>query len=161
MVKILDGGDTRQDSSRIGVTAAGHETYGKVLIHDAARPFVSKEIIDHMLAKLDTCTAVNVAIPSPDTIIEIDDRDFIKDVPDRRNLRRVQTPQGFRLPLIREAHRLALENDITNATDDCSLILRLNLAPVCVIEGSPLNIKITYPVDLQMAEKILEIEGEK
>jgi 2-C-methyl-D-erythritol 4-phosphate cytidylyltransferase len=161
VVKILNGGDTRQDSSRIGVTAAGPETYGKVLIHDAARPFVSKEIIDHLLEKLDTCAAVNVAIPSPDTIIEIDDGNFIKDVPDRRYLRRVQTPQGFQLPLIREAHRLALENNITNATDDCSLILKLNLAPVCVIEGSPLNIKITYPIDLQMAEKIREIESEK
>lgn len=161
VVKILNGGDTRQDSSRIGVSAAGPETYGNVLIHDAARPFVSKEIIDDILEKLDTCAAVNVAIPSPDTIVEIDDGDFIKNVPDRRYLRRVQTPQGFQLSVIREAHRLALENNITDATDDCSLILKLNLAPVSVIEGSPLNIKITYPMDLQLAEKIMEIEREK
>lgn len=160
VVKILNGGDTRQDSSRIGVTAADTETYENVLIHDAARPFVSTTIIDDVLEKLDTYAAVNVAVPSPDTIIAIDESNFIKDVPDRRYLRRVQTPQGFKLPFVGGAHRLALENNITGATDDCSLILKLDLASIYVVEGSPLNIKITYPMDLQMAEKILELENE-
>lgn len=161
VVKILNGGDTRQDSSRFGVTAANPEAYENVLIHDAARPFVSKKIIDDILEKLDTYAAVNVAVPSPDTVIEIDGAGLIKAVPDRQYLRRVQTPQGFKLALIQGAHRLALENNITNATDDCSLILRLDLASIYVVEGGPLNIKITYPMDLQMAEKILELESER
>ena len=63
--------------------------------------------------------------------------------------------------MVRVAHRLAKENNIFNATDDCSLILNLKLAPVYVVEGSQLNIKITYPLDLQIAQKIIEIEGEK
>jgi len=67
----------------------------------------------------------------------------------------VQTPQAFKLDLIQKAHRLALENNITDATDDCSLILKLNLAPVYVVEGSERNIKITYPLDLQLAKNIL------
>lgn len=155
VVKILKGGETRQDSSRIGVTAAHPGEYENVLIHDAARPFVSKEIIDNILSALETHSAVNVAVPSPDTVIEIDADNFIKNVPDRKYLRRVQTPQAFKLDLIQKAHRLALENNITDATDDCFLILKLNLAPIYVVEGSERNIKITYALDLQLAEILI------
>ena len=158
---ILKGGQTRQESSCIGVTAAVPGDYENVLIHDAARPFVSRRIIDDLLEKLDTYSAVNVAVPSPDTIIEIKKNNRIKKVLNRNVLRRVQTPQGFKLDLIQKAHRLAKETNIFNASDDCSLILNLKLAPVYVVEGSPLNIKITYPLDLQMARTILEIESEK
>lgn len=154
VIKILEGGQTRQDSSRIGVTAANPGEYENVLIHDAARPFVSKKIIDDILTALNTYTAVNIAIPSPDTIIEINHHNLVKNVPDRTFLRRVQTPQAFKADLIQNAHRLALEKGINNATDDCSLILKLKLADIYVVEGSPLNIKITYPMDLQIAEKI-------
>lgn len=155
VVKILKGGDTRQDSSRIGITAAHPGEYENILIHDAARPFVSKEIIDNILSALETHSAVNVAVPSPDTVIEIDADNLIKNVPDRKYLRRVQTPQAFKLDLIQKAHRLALENNITDATDDCSLILKLNLAPIYVVEGSERNIKITYALDLQLAEILI------
>lgn len=160
VVKIMKGGATRQESSRLGVTAADPGIYENLLIHDAARPFVSTKIIDDILAKLDIYAAVNVAVPSPDTIITVDDANLVKDVPDRRYLRRVQTPQGFKTALMQGAHRLALEHNIANATDDCSLILKLDLASVYVVDGSPWNIKITYPMDLQMAEKIMELQNE-
>jgi 2-C-methyl-D-erythritol 4-phosphate cytidylyltransferase len=159
VVKILEGGEVRQDSSRIGVTAAGAGDYENVLIHDAARPLVSKKIIDDILEKLDTHSAVNVAIMSPDTIVQVDENQLVRNVPDRKYLRRVQTPQAFKLELMQKAHQLALENGITNATDDCSLVLKLKLAEVYVVEGSQLNIKITYPIDLHIAEKILEMEN--
>jgi 2-C-methyl-D-erythritol 4-phosphate cytidylyltransferase len=158
VVKILEGGTERQDSSRIGVTAASVEDYENVLIHDAARPFVSNKIISDILEKLDTYSAVNVAIMSSDTIIEVDENLLIKSVPDRKYLRRVQTPQGFKLELIQRAHRLARGKGIVDATDDCSLVLKLKLADIYVVEGSPLNIKITYPSDLDIAEKILAME---
>jgi 2-C-methyl-D-erythritol 4-phosphate cytidylyltransferase len=154
--KLIRGGQTRQESSRLGVTAALGGEYENVLIHDAARPFVSKKIIDDLLERLETYTAVNVAVPSPDTIIQIDDHNRVTDVPDRRYLRRVQTPQAFKLELIRDAHHLALEKGITNASDDCSLILQLKLADIYVIDGSERNIKITYPSDLQWAERMLK-----
>ncbi|MCP4152500.1 MAG: 2-C-methyl-D-erythritol 4-phosphate cytidylyltransferase [bacterium] len=160
VVKLMKGGDTRQDSSRIGVAATETGLYENVLIHDAARPFISKTIIDTILEKLETYSAINLAVPSADTIIEIDDNHFIKKVPDRKYLRRVQTPQAFKLELIRKAHLMAVEKNITGATDDCSLILNLNLAPVHVVEGSTMNIKITYPIDLHLGAKILEIEKE-
>jgi len=158
VIKILEGGAQRQDSSRIGVTAASAQDYENVLIHDAARPFVSNKIISDILEKLDTYSAVNAAIMSSDTIIEVDENLLIKSVPDRKYLRRVQTPQGFKLELIQRAHRLAPEQGIIDATDDCSLVLKLKLADIYVVEGSPLNIKITYPFDLDIAEKILAME---
>ena len=159
VIKILTGGPTRQESSRIGVIAAAPGEYENVLVHDAARPFVSKKIIDDILAALDTYAAVNIAVPSPDTIIEISDKNLVKNIPDRNYLRRVQTPQGFKWDLMQKAHVLALEKGITNATDDCSLILTFNLADIYVVEGSERNIKITYPSDLEIAEKILTIES--
>ncbi|MCP4216884.1 MAG: NTP transferase domain-containing protein, partial [bacterium] len=73
VMRVLTGGKTRQDSSRIGVMAADPEIYGNILIHDAARPFISKKIIDDILEKLETYSAVNLAIPSADTILEIDE----------------------------------------------------------------------------------------
>ncbi len=159
IVKILKGGQTRQESSRIGITAAAPGEYENVLVHDAARPFVSKKIIDDIFAALNTYAAVNIAVPSPDTIIEIDHKNLVKNIPHRKYLRRVQTPQGFKWDLIQKAHQLALDKGITNATDDCSLILTFKLADIYVVEGSPLNIKITYPLDIQIAEKIFAIEN--
>ena len=160
VIKLLSGGQTRQESSRLGVAAAPAGEYENVLIHDAARPFVSKKIIDNLLEKLETYAAVNVAVPSPDTIIQIDENNLIVSVPDRKYLRRVQTPQAFKLELIRQAHNLALEQGIANATDDCSLILKLKLADIYVVEGSERNIKITYPQDLPFAERMLADQPE-
>lgn len=158
VVRILKGGVQRQDSSRLGVAAANPGEYENVLIHDAARPFVGHELLDRILEGLTENEAINVAIPSSDTVIKIDEDHFVESVPDRKYIRRVQTPQAFKTELIREAHRLAREKGITDATDDCSLVLKLGLSNVYVVEGSVLNIKITYPFDLCLAEKMLELE---
>lgn len=153
--KVLKGGKTRQESSRIGVFSAGND-YRNVLIHDVVRPFVSKEIIENVLKKLDIYSAVNVAIPSNDTIIEIDEKNLIKKIPDRKFLRRVQTPQAFKLSLIQKAHKLAIENNIEDATDDCYLVLKFKLSDIYVINGIEFNIKITYPMDIDIAREIIK-----
>ena len=153
VTKIVSGGLTRQESSAIGINEID-EVDSKVLIHDAVRPFVSQEIIDRCINALNNYNAVNVAIESSDTIIEIDTNNIIKKVPERKTLRRCQTPQCFSTELIRKAHKLA-ENDKNNiATDDCGLILRYNLSDIFVVKGSENNIKITYPSDLKIAENI-------
>ncbi len=156
--KILKGGSTRQESSCIGVTAAG-EDYENVLLHDAARPFIDEAFIDRLLDKLESYRAVAPGIESADTLIQIDADNLIKEIPDRNFFRRVQTPQAFKLELIKEAHRLALENNVKNAPDDCSLVLRFRLAEIYAAPGSPENIKITYPRDLRLAEEILASGG--
>ncbi|MGE5341408.1 MAG: IspD/TarI family cytidylyltransferase [Candidatus Omnitrophota bacterium] len=156
MEKILPGGATRQESSRIGVFAADPDVYENILIHDAARPFISRPLITRILETLVHYSAVNTATPSTDTIFEIDADHTIRRIPDRTSLRCAQTPQSFKLPLIRQAHQLAIDHHLTDSSDDCTLICRFNLSPVYVLDGDPSNMKITYTSDLHAAEKILE-----
>ena len=153
--KILPGGNTRQKSSYIGVKSIDDNDV-KVLIHDAVRPFVSKQIIDNCISALEKYNAINVAIESVDTILEIDENNFVKSIPNRKNLMRCQTPQCFNLTTIKKAHELANNDSNYAATDDCGLILKYNLDKVYIVKGDEKNIKITYPSDLIIAENILE-----
>lgn len=156
--KIIKGGATRQQSSYAGISAI-EDTNANVLIHDAARPFVTHEIISKCINALKEYKAVNVAIESSDTIIEVTYDNIIKNVPDRKYLRRCQTPQCFDIKLIKKAHELAIKENTDNITDDCGLILRYNLADVYVVQGSTDNIKITYPMDMEIAKLILKKES--
>ena len=102
--------------------------------------------------------AVDTVIPSADTLVEIDEDNFIRNIPDRSRYRRGQTPQAFSYPLILEAHRRAQTDGIENATDDCALVLRIG-KPVYVVEGEEQNIKITYPLDLHLADKLFQLNS--
>lgn len=153
--KILEGGSTRQESSFIGVMAAG-EDCENVLVHDAARPFVTPGLIDSLIAGLESFAAVVPGIQPSDTIIKIDKDNKVREIPERNFLRRVQTPQAFRFPVLKKAHEMAKACNMENVTDDCSLILQFKSADICFIPGSPGNIKITYPHDLVLAEAILK-----
>ncbi len=144
--RVLDGGATRKESSFIGVSSVED---GCVLIHDCARPCLSPRIIDDCVEALKTHDAVNVAVQSTDTIIEVDKNNFAVGVPPRKTLRRVQTPQCFKTSLIQKAHA----KQTGDFTDDCSLVMKY--APVFVVEGDENNIKITYPQDLYLAGRIL------
>ncbi len=157
MVTIVDGGETRQESSRRGLEAISSED-GYVLIHDAVRPFVSRKIIDDILMALERHSAVDVAIKPADTIIEVNKRNLITSIPERDSLRRGQTPQGFRLPLIREAHRMADTDLDVRVTDDCGLVARYHLCDIAVVEGELTNIKITYPQDLFLADRLFQLK---
>lgn len=154
-VKIIAGGTTRQESSFAGINAvpAGVKN---VLIHDAARALVTPAVISRILAALAANMAVMAALPAGDTIVRVDEEAMVTAVLDRAKLSQVQTPQGFRLEIIRQAHALARADGLSNASDDCSLVLRYKLAPVVAVLGDPGNIKITYPQDLAIAEAILK-----
>ena len=145
------GGKERKDSSFIGINSIT-DNEAKVLIHDCARPFVSQKIISDCVAKLDKYDAVCTAIPSVDTVFEIQN-DIIKNIPDRKSLMRAQTPQGFKLSVIKNAHAMSVKD--ANFTDDCGLVVKYNLCEVGIVIGSEDNLKITYPDDLYIAEKIL------
>ena len=154
VMEILPGGKTRQESSFIGVHAAtaGMEN---ILIHDAARALVGSAVIARVLAALASGPAVMAALPAGDTIVRVDEAATVSAVLDRDKLRLVQTPQGFKLEIIRQAHALARSEGFAGASDDCSLVLRYKLSPVVTVPGDPANIKITYPQDLAIAEAIL------
>jgi len=157
--RVLEGGSSRKESSFIGISAL--EDSDKVLIHDAVRPFVSERIITDCINALDKYKAVDVAIPSADTIIEINEKNFIKKIPERKNLLRGQTPQAFRVGLIKKAHIMSQEDGFNDVTDDCGLILKYNLADVFVVPGEESNIKITFKEDLYLADRLFQIQSFK
>ncbi len=147
--KIISGGKTRQESSYNGVCAID-DNEDNVLIHDAARPFISQKIISDCINSLKKHNAVNTVIEVTDTIVEVDNNNYICSVFDRKKLRRCQTPQAFKVNIIKKAHLLAKQHNFLSATDDCSLILKYNLAKVFSVIGSEDNVKITYPTDLNL-----------
>jgi len=155
VVKVVAGGRTRQESSKIGLDCCDRNTE-YVLIHDAVRPFVSQRIIDDLVKAVKQCKAVDTVIPSADTIVEVDKKGFISKIPDRAYLRRGQTPQAFEYQLIKKAHEKAHRDGIENSTDDCALVLRLG-HPVYTIMGDEQNMKITYPLDLHIADKLFQL----
>jgi 2-C-methyl-D-erythritol 4-phosphate cytidylyltransferase len=152
--QVLAGGPSRSDSTRIAIAALGSEECN-VLLHDAVRPLVSLRIIADTIDALRRYRAVEVAVPSADTILVVDDG-VITEVPSRHRLWRAQTPQGFRLSLIRKAYELAGRDPDFHATDDCGVVLKyLPDEPIGIVEGSDENIKITQPVDVFIADNLL------
>ncbi|GGM05106.1 MULTISPECIES: bifunctional cytidylyltransferase/SDR family oxidoreductase [Micromonospora] len=155
--KVIEGGETRNDTTRIALDAVG-EGDVNILFHDAVRPLVSGRIVRECVNALWTYAAVDVAIPSADTIIQVDENECITDIPVRSRLRRGQTPQAFRSQTIREAYRLAADDPHFAATDDCGVVLRyLPGTPIKVIDGSDENIKVTHPVDVHLADKLFQL----
>ena len=157
VTQVIAGGETRKDSSYNGICAI-NETEANILIHDGVRPLVSEEIISNCLKELKTKQAVCTAIDSTDTIFQINDKNIITTIPKRQFLKRAQTPQCFKLSVIKKAHQLANNDSNCLVTDDCGLIQHYNLADIYLIEGSENNIKITYKEDLDFVKKILNLE---
>ena len=155
---IIAGGATRPDSVRKALAhiAARHDQAETgVLIHDAARPLVTRQIIAACVAALHDHDALGTAVPTSDTILAVANG-AIAHVPPRETLYRAQTPQCFRLETIAKAHALAAADPAFQPTDDCGVVLRyLKDVPVHVIPGSESNIKVTYPSDLAIAEALL------
>ncbi len=149
-IKVVEGGETRQQSSYLGLLACNSPDY--VLIHDSVRPFVSKEIIKSNIESVIKYDAVNTCIDSADTIVCIDEKNRIASIPNRNLYRRGQTPQSFKYDLILKAHKKAKENNIENSTDDCSLVIDHH--NVHVVTGSEKNIKITHEIDLLLAKNL-------
>lgn len=156
--KVIKGGKTRQESSYAGLMACDSNTEN-VLFHDAIRPFVSDKIINDTIEALEKYEAVDVAIPSADTLVKVDDDNIITDIPKRKYLMRGQTPQGFRIDIIKKAYDLYLKKPIEDITDDCGLIVKYNLGKVFVVTGEEKNIKITYKEDAYLADKLFQLNS--
>jgi 2-C-methyl-D-erythritol 4-phosphate cytidylyltransferase len=145
--KVIAGGVTRKDSSLNGVETI-EDDEANILIHDGARPYVTTDIINMCISSLNNgVKALTTAIPMTDTVIEVSDKK-VKKMPSRESLMRVQTPQGFKLSIIRKAHKLS--KDDYDFTDDCGLVLKHKLTDIAIIKGSNDNIKITYPNDINI-----------
>lgn len=156
-VKVVEGGTTRQESSYRGLCAAGTSTRF-VLIHDAVRPLVSKEILLANIEGVKRYGAVDTCIPSADTIVHAPGGQSIWEIPNRSDYLRGQTPQSFSYPLILEAHEHARKVGQIGKTDDCSLVLALG-AKVHVVPGEERNLKITTQQDLKIAELLMGVNA--
>lgn len=154
--KVLKGGDSRYKSSCVGVNAVD-EPGNKVLIHDAARPFLTQKMINESLLALDQFDAVNILSPITDTLVQLKEHKF-SHLLDRSQIRNSQTPQSFRLSAIKKAHEMAQDIPVEQITDDFGLVHRFKTGSTSWIEGSQMNFKITYPDDLEMAKKLLSNE---
>jgi 2-C-methyl-D-erythritol 4-phosphate cytidylyltransferase len=158
--KILLGGSTRSDSSLSAINAYWQEPDKDevaLVFHDAVRPFVSERILGDIHKALNHYAAIDVAIPSTDTIIEVED-DKIVSIPDRSRLMNGQTPQAFHLEVIKEAYDVALNDPEFKATDDCGVVRKyLPHVPVFVVKGHETNIKITHGLDLFISDKVFQL----
>lgn len=158
VTRILEGAGTRNDTTRAALEALGTEECN-VVLHDAVRPLVSQTIIRANVEALDSYLAVDTAIGSADTVIQVaEGASEIADVLPRPLLRRGQTPQSFRLSVLREAYRRAEGDPGFTATDDCTVVLRyLPDIPIAVVPGHERNMKVTEPIDVYLADKLFQL----
>lgn len=147
--KVAAGGSERQYSVWNGLQVSSEQA-DIVLVHDAARPLVTKATIENVIAKARACGGAIAAVPEKNTIKVVSEDGFVQSTPPRKTLWAVQTPQGFRRDILFEANEKA-EADGFLGTDDASLVERLG-KPVAVVMSDYRNIKVTTPEDLVLAE---------
>ena len=164
--KIIKGGKERYESSLAAINAVEQDAQQhdvRLIFHDAVRPLVSDRIIQDVVDALDHFNAVDVVVPTTDTIISADPiTNTIDKVPDRQKLRNGQTPQGFRWQTIKFAYELALRDPEFKTTDDCGVVLKyLPEEKIFLVSGENNNIKLTYKEDLHIIDKFLQLNTRK
>lgn len=152
-VQLIQGGATRQESVYNGLQALP-EAAKQVLIHDGARCLATPELLDRCAEMIYHCPGLIAAVPVKDTIKVVDKTGIIQSTPDRRQLWAAQTPQGFDVQLLKQCHAEGRRQG-WEVTDDAALFEKCGL-PVRIVEGEETNLKVTTPVDLAIAELILE-----
>lgn len=151
-VTVVAGGAERGDSVRFGLEAvpASAEV---VLVHDAARPLVGREVVDRVLAAAADGVGAIAAVAVTDTLKRVAEDGTITETVPREGLWRAQTPQGFPRDMLVSAYARAREEGLSG-TDEAALVERYG-GRVVVVEGSSRNIKVTNPADLDLAERLL------
>lgn len=151
---VIAGGETRQQSSYNAICSTNFNDDDILVFHDAVRPFVSKGVILKCIRETEEYGAAGVYVKAIDTVAEIKDS-MVQSIPDREDLYYAQTPQSFQYRIIRHAHDIALSGNVSNASDDVSLVLDAGYG-VRAVEGDYRNIKITTPFDYDIAQSIQE-----
>ena len=157
-IRLVAGGAQRQDSVQNGLQAvdAGSEF---VMVHDAARPFVTRELIDTVLTAARLSDAAVCGAPCSDSLKEVGEDGLVTRTVDRTGLWTVQTPQIFRTELLRDAYRGALANNrAASFTDDTAVVEAMG-HPVRIVLYHGINLKVTTPIDWKIAEVFLQADG--
>jgi 2-C-methyl-D-erythritol 4-phosphate cytidylyltransferase len=162
-LQIVEGGEHRQDSVANALRATGAAADDIVLVHDAVRPFVSAEVIASVIAAARKHGAAIAGWPAVDTVKQVErtaELALVKSTISRASIVMAQTPQGFRYDILKKAFEEAAADGFLG-TDEASLIERAGV-PVVVVMGSPHNIKITTPADMDLADfYLLHEDGKK
>ena len=161
-IRVVEGGEHRQNSVGNALAALNAAADDIVLVHDAVRPFVDDETIGRVIAAMKKYDAVIAGIPAVDTVKQVDrtaDGAVVLATVPRERMVMAQTPQGFRYGQLKKAFDDAAADGFLG-TDEASLIERAG-GPVHVVMGSPRNLKITTPGDLELAEFFLSQEDRR
>jgi 2-C-methyl-D-erythritol 4-phosphate cytidylyltransferase len=159
-LQLVEGGEHRQDSVANALAHTAADSEDIILVHDAVRPFVTPEIIAHVIDAAHRHGAAIAGWPAVDTVKQVErtaDGALIKATIPRASVVMAQTPQGFRYNILKKTFDDAVTDGFLG-TDEASLIERAGL-PVEVVMGSHRNIKITTPADMELAEFYLKHEG--
>lgn len=159
--KIAQGGKERQDSIYNALNLLeqnGVESGSIILIHDGVRPVIPEGLIDILIGELNNFDGVIPGLPVKETLKEIDTNDIVISTVNRERFRSIQTPQAFSFGTIKKAYEAAYTKGFY-ATDDAALVENMG-ARVKIIPGSPLNIKVTTPEDMEMVEYLLTKENQ-
>lgn len=156
-VTAIAGGPTRQDSVRLGLLALRSHAPDKVLIHDAARPFVDADLIDRTIAAIGEREGALPALPVADTLKRESAAGMVAETVSRSGLHAAQTPQGFPFLAIMAMHEEAYNSGKTDFTDDAAIAEWMQM-PVKLVPGSPDNVKLTWARDIAMADQRLSSE---
>lgn len=157
-VLVLAGGEDRNETLMCAL--AYIEEHYKVdadtilVTHDAVRPFVTERIIRENMEAAGLYGACGTAIPATDTIVQSRDGKYMHSIPDRSCMYQQQTPQSFRVTLLKETYALLNEEERKSLTDACKILV-LKGVPVYMVMGDSCNIKITYPEDLLLSEVLV------
>ena len=149
---VVPGGDTRQGSVFLGLSALD-PSFDYVVVHDGVRPLVDQTILDRVMLAARENGAATAGIKVQDTLAEVDRHSHISTMPSRAKLWQVQTPQAFWRPILIKAHNKAWA-DAHIGTDEAGLVVRMG-HEVIMVEGSPLNLKVTTKHDLELAEAMI------
>ena len=152
---------SRYESSLAAIDAYSDQPDCALIFHDAVRPLISNSIIDGIVEALKTYNAIDVAVPATDTIIQVDtEGKVIESIPDRRFLRRGQTPQAFRQRVIRKAYDIALKDPDFTSSDDCGTVVKyMPEEKVFVVPGEEANMKLTYKEDSYLLDKLFQLRS--
>jgi 2-C-methyl-D-erythritol 4-phosphate cytidylyltransferase len=153
--KVVIGGAQRYDSTLSALKAIDSDE-ANLIIHDAVRPFVSEDIINRCVTALRSFNAVDVVVDATDTIVRVRD-EIIQDIPDRRFLKRGQTPQAFKKTTLEKAYGLFMKDKEKIASDDCGIVLKyLSEEKICTVNGEEENFKITHQQDIYLADNLIK-----
>ena len=157
VTQIVAGGARRQDSVRQGIMAISDQP-DIIVVHDGARPFVRRQVVEAVIVEAERIGASVAAYPMQDTLKRVNDRGMIEETLNREEIWQIQTPQAFRYDLLMNAH-LQAQQEGWEVTDDAALIEKMGNS-VSVVKGNPWNLKITTPQDLIIGEALIKAREE-